>query len=96
MVVRACGHWKTLEMGYAAITFALLGFAVGMIFRLQVLLIVLAMLLVASIVYCVSSGFNFVDALLTVMAVQTIVQGSYFLGLIARTVFAANGMRQIL
>ena len=76
-------------MGDAAIALALLGFAVGALFRLRILLSILALLLVASIVFSVANGFSFVDTALTIMAVQTIVQSSYFLGLVIRAVLTA-------
>jgi hypothetical protein len=83
-------------MGYAAIGLAVLGFAVGIMFRLQVLLIVVGLLLLASILFALGSGLSFLDGLLTIMVVQTIVQGSYFLGLIARAALASHGPGHIL
>jgi hypothetical protein len=83
-------------MGYAAIGLAALGFAVGMMFRLQVLLIVVGLLLLVSILFSFSSGLSFLDSLLTIMVVQTIVQASYFLGLIARAALPSHGPRHIL
>jgi hypothetical protein len=71
-------------MVYAAITLAVLGFAVGILFRLQVLMLVIGLLLIFSVVLSIGSGLNFSDALLTIITVQTVVQGTYFLGLIAR------------
>jgi hypothetical protein len=84
-------------MGYAAIALALLGFAVGVMFRLKVLLLIVALLLLVSIVFSVGRGFTFLDTALTIMVAQTIIQGSYFLGLVARAAFSAgHSMRQIL
>lgn len=74
----------------AAIALAILGFAVGMVFRLKVLLSILALLLVVSIVLSIARGFTFLDTALTIMAVQAIVQASYFLGLVVRAVLDAN------
>ena len=82
-------------MGYIALALALAGFAVGMVFRLQILLLVIGLLLLVSILFSIGSEFSFLDTLLTIMAVQTIVQGSFFLGLMARTVIAPGGMRQL-
>jgi hypothetical protein len=76
-------------MGDAAIALALLGFAVGALFRLRILLSILALLLVASIVFSVARGFGFLDTALIIMAVQSIVQSSYFLGLVVRAVLTA-------
>ena len=77
-------------MGYVAISLAMLGFAVGAVFRLKVLILIVALLLFASIVFSLASGVNFLDTALTIMVVQTILQGSYFLGLVARAFFAAE------
>jgi hypothetical protein len=77
-------------MGYAAFSLAILGFAVGAVFRFKVLLAILALLLLVSVVFSLACGFNFLDTALTIMAVQTILQGSYFLGLVARAFFAAD------
>jgi hypothetical protein len=85
-----------MGMGYAAIILVLIGFALGALFRLKVLIAILALLLVPSIVFSIANGFSFLDTALTIMIVQTITQGSYFLGLVARTVFAANRVRHIL
>jgi hypothetical protein len=81
-------------MGDAAITLAIMGFAVGALFRLKILLSILALVLVASIGFSLARGFSFLDTALTIMAVQSIVQSSYFLGLVVRAVLtAAQRMR---
>jgi hypothetical protein len=76
-------------MGNAAVALALLGFAVGMLFRLRILLSVLALLLVFALAFSLAHGFAFLDTALTIMTAQTIVQGSYFLGLVIRALFTA-------
>ena len=76
-------------MGNAAVVLAILGFAVGMLFRLEVLLPILGLLLIASVVFSLTHGFTLLDTALTIMAAQTIVQGSYFLGLVVRSILAA-------
>jgi hypothetical protein len=81
---------EDIGMGYAGFSLAKLGFAVGAVFRFKVLLAILALLLLVSVVFSLACGFNFLDTALTIMAVQTILQGSYFLGLVARAFFAAN------
>jgi hypothetical protein len=83
-------------MGYAAIALAMLGFAIGALFRLQVILVVIALLLLFSIVLSFGSGLSFSDSLMMIMAVQTVVQGSYFLGLLARSALASHSQRHIL
>jgi uncharacterized membrane protein YjdF len=77
-------------MGYAALSLAVLGFAIGAVFRLKILVSVLAVMLVVSIVFALARGFSFLDTALTIMVVQTILQGSYFLGLVARAFFARD------
>jgi len=83
-------------MGFAAIGLSMLGFAIGVLFRLRLMLLAVALLLLTSIVFSVSRGFNFLDTAVMVMAAQTILQGSYFLGLVARTMFSAHRVRHIL
>ena len=83
-------------MGYAAIALAMLGFAIGALFRLQVILVVIALLLLFSIVLSFGSGLSFSDSLMMIMAVQTVAQGSYFLGLLARSALASHSQRHIL
>jgi hypothetical protein len=73
----------------AAIALAILGLAVGVAFRLKVLLPILALLLTASVLFSLVRGSTFLDTALTIMAVQSIVQGGYFLGLVARAVLTA-------
>jgi hypothetical protein len=84
-------------MGNAAIALAILGFAVGVVFRLKILLSILGLLLVVSIVFSLARGFAFLDTALTIMAVQSIVQASYFLGLVVRAVLTgAQGTPPVL
>lgn len=83
-------------MEYAAIAIAVLGFLVGTLFRLQVLLVVIALLLFSSVVYSLSWGLSWIDGLLTIMAAQTVIQSSYFLGLIARAALEPHDPQHIL
>ena len=84
-------------MVYAAIALAFVGAAVGLVFRLKILLPVLGLLLIVSIAFSLERGFSFLDTALTIMVVQTILQGSYFLGLVIRAVFtSAYRMRPVL
>ena len=84
-------------MVYAAIALAIVGAAVGLAFRLKVLLPVLALLLVVSILFSLERGFDFLDTALTIMVVQTILQASYFLGLVIRAFLTeSHHMRPIL
>jgi hypothetical protein len=83
-------------MGYATLTLAVLGFVIGALFRLQVLLIVIALLLLFSIAFSLGWGLSFFDSLMIIMAVQTVVQGSYFLGLLARAAHISHRQRHVL
>lgn len=84
-------------MGYAVTAFAVLGFAVGLFFRLKVLLPILALLLVSSVVFSLASGIHFASTLLIVVISQFIVQAGYFAGILIRAYFAqGNRMRPIL
>lgn len=83
-------------MGYAVFTLGLLGFAVGSAFRLRGLLAILGLLLLGSILFAALNGFGWLDTALTIMIVQTIVQGAYFLGLVARALLTGtHGARRV-
>ena len=83
-------------MGNAAVALAIIGFAAGTVFRLWILLPILALVLLVSILFSLVGGFTFLDTALTIMAAQAIVQGSYFLGLVVRAVFSTWRIRPIL
>lgn len=76
-------------MGYAAIALAIIGFAVGVVFQFRVLLPILGVLFVASIVFSLVQNLGLFETAVTVIAVQSIVQASYFLGLVARAISTA-------
>ncbi len=84
-------------MTYAAIALAIMGFVVGVMFRFRILLPILLALLLFSIVLSLSSEFGVAGTVLTIMLTQAIVQASYFLGLVARTLFLSpDRMRRVL
>ena len=83
-------------MGYAAIAVAIFGFAVGLKFRLKILLLCVGVILIASIVFSISLGFGFLSTLLIIMAAQTILQSSYVLGLVVRSIFTTPHIRHVL
>ncbi len=84
-------------MTYAAIALAMMGFVVGVVFRFRVLLPILLALLLVSVVFSLSHESGLLGIVWTVMLAQAIVQASYFLGLVARALFAANDhMRRVL
>jgi len=74
-------------MGYAAIALAIVGFVVGAVFRLRVLLTLVGVLLVLSITFSLSRGFSFLQTAVALSVAQAILQGTYFLGLVARSFF---------
>jgi hypothetical protein len=76
-------------MGYAAVALAVIGFAVGVVFRFRVLLPILAVLLVASLVFSLVQNLGWLETAVTIVAVQSIVQASYFLGLVVRAISTA-------
>lgn len=76
-------------MGYAALVLAMIGFAIGTRFRIGVLLPVLVLLLLVSIAMSVAQGFSILEAALTVILAQTIVQCGYFAGLLAHAILSA-------
>jgi hypothetical protein len=84
-------------MTYAAFALAIMGFVVGVMFRFRVLLPILLALLFVSIVFALGHDLGFLGIVWTVMVAQAIVQASYFLGLVARTLFTATDrMRRVL
>jgi hypothetical protein len=76
-------------MEYAAVALAILGVAIGILFRLKVLLPIIGVLLLASIAFSLVAGYSFLDAASTMLVAQTILQGSYFVGLLLRAAFTA-------
>jgi hypothetical protein len=81
------GMTGTLGMVYSAITLAIVGFVVGGVFRFRVLLTLVGVLLLLSIVFSLGHGFSFLETALTILLAQTIFQGTYFIGLAARSYF---------
>jgi hypothetical protein len=65
-------------MGHLTIALATLGFSVGVVFRLKVLLLVLAVLLVGSIGFSLARNFTVPNTALTIITTQGTVQSSYF------------------
>jgi hypothetical protein len=74
-------------MVYSAIALATAGFVVGGVFRFRVLLILVGVLLLVSIAFSFGHGFSFLETALTILVAQTIFQGTYFIGLVARSFF---------
>ena len=78
-------------MGYAIAALAAIGCAVGVVFRLKILLPILAILLVVSVLFSVSRSYGITDAFLTIVLAQIVVQAGYFLGVVIRAYFSRNG-----
>jgi len=76
-------------MEYAATALAILGVAAGVAFRVKVLLPIIGVVLLASIIFSLATGFGFMDTAITVLMAQATLQGSYFLGLLIRAIFTA-------
>jgi hypothetical protein len=70
----------------AVVAIALLGFAAGLVFRLNALIVILVVLLFLSIGYAIAQHFGILTSILTIFGAQIIAQGSYFLGLVARSI----------
>ena len=84
-------------MTCAAIALAIMGFVVGVMFRFRILLPILLGVLLVSIVFSLSREPSFLGLVWTIMVAQAIVQASYFLGLLARSLVAASDrMRRVL
>jgi hypothetical protein len=80
-------HWAfdgRTGLEYPGIALAVIGFAVGMTFRLKVLLVILIPLVPATIIFALGNGFGFLGTALMIMIAQSVVQGSFFVGLVVR------------
>ena len=76
-------------MEYSAVGLALIGAAVGIAFRWKVLLPIICLLPCVSIIFSISHGLGFRDAVVVVVATQVILQGGYFVGLLIRPIASA-------
>jgi len=86
---------REANMAYAAIGIGAIGFAVGLMLRPRGLFWLVGLVLVASIAISVNSGSGFLSTLLTIMIAQTILQGSYFLGVAAHVFLSKRRMRHV-
>lgn len=73
-----------MKIAFAAI--ALLGFAAGLLFRVHILIVIAVFLLFLSAGYAIAQHFGILTSILIVGGVQVIAQGSYVLGLVARSI----------
>ena len=74
-------------MVYSAIALAITGFVVGGVFRFRVLVALVGVVLFLSIAFSLGHGFSFLKTAVAIIVAQTIFQGTYFIGLAARTFF---------
>jgi hypothetical protein len=72
---------------YPSIALAVIGFAVGMTFRLKVLFVILIPLVPATIIFALGNGHGFPSTASIIMTAQCVVQGSFFIGLVVCTLF---------
>ena len=80
-------------MEYAAIALAVFGGVLGLRFRFRVLLAFAVLVVLGSLAFLVIQRFSVVETLLTILAAQAILQGSYFSGLAIRAMFRAAQRR---
>ncbi|HEX2652616.1 MAG TPA: hypothetical protein VHN11_03090 [Xanthobacteraceae bacterium] len=79
-------------IGYIAVGLSVVGFVVGLTLRLRVFLIFVGLVLIASIIYSIDAGFGFFRTFLNIMTAEAILQGGYFAGLVARSMFSRHGL----
>ena len=82
-------------MVWTAIALAISGVAAGILLQLKIFLPIVGLLLVGSGAFSLANGFSFLDAALTIIVTQTILQSGYFLGVVIR-IIVVNGKRPIL
>jgi hypothetical protein len=70
----------------AAVAIALLGFAAGFVSRLGFLIVILVLFLFLSVGYSIVHHHGILISTLAIVGVQVVAQGSYFLGLVARSI----------
>ena len=79
-------------IGYIAVGLSVIGLVVGLTLRLRAFLIFVGLVLIASIVYSIDAGFGFLRTFLNIMTAEAILQGGYFAGLAARSMFSRYGL----
>jgi hypothetical protein len=77
-------------MIYSAIGLAVIGAAVGFVFRWKVLLPIIVVLPIAAIIFSASRGLSHGDTAIVVIVAEAILQGGYFAGLLMRLVSSAS------
>ncbi|CCE10421.1 conserved membrane hypothetical protein [Bradyrhizobium sp. STM 3843] len=77
-------------MIYFAVGLALLGTAIGLVFRWKVLLPIIILVPFAAVVFSVARGASLETTVIIVLAAEAILQGGYFLGLLIRFLATAG------
>jgi hypothetical protein len=75
-------------MQYVAVGLVVLGWIIGVRFRVWFLLGAMAVTLIISVVFSLSHGSGLRDTIFDIMVPQAILQVSYFLGLLSRGIFS--------
>jgi hypothetical protein len=83
-------------MGYAALGLSIVGFVTGLTAPFKVLLVFILLVFLGSVGFVIANGSSFPRAVLTIVAAQTIIQTSYFIGAATRHALSRNRMRHIL
>jgi hypothetical protein len=71
---------------YYSVGLAVLGVAVGVAFRWQVLLPAIGLLPPVSIIFSICRGLGFLDTVIVIVLAEAVLQGGYFVGLLIRAV----------
>jgi len=77
-------------MAYSAIGLALIGFGAGLAFRWKVLLPVVVLIPLAAIIFSVSRGFSYREAVMVIAIAEGVLQAGYILGLSLGVLTAAT------
>jgi hypothetical protein len=77
-------------MAYSAIGLALIGFGTGLAFRWKVLLPVVVLIPLAAIIFSVSRGFSYREAVMVIAIAEGVLQAGYILGLSLGVLTAAT------
>ena len=77
-------------MEYYAVGIAVLGAAVGVVFRWRVLLPIIGLLPLASIIFAISRGLGVLDTAIVIIVAEAILQGGYLVGVLIRTAAAGS------
>jgi hypothetical protein len=83
-------------MGYVAGLLAVLSIAVGMKFRLKILLVMLALVFIASFIFVIAIRLDFVNAFFTILGLQALCQVGYFAGMVIRRVAEGSGRLRLI